>query len=112
MTSPPTHLIDVENVISRQLSLAHGTHHDVTQRREMLLANRNVGIRRLNVHVDLENLGDCLLHLHEPLLSDVVNGVLVAVDDVADAVSTVEVLLLLGDAAAAGALEGRPDDAL
>lgn len=61
----------------------------------MFLAYRYVGVVRLQIHVDVEDLRDRLLHLHEPLLADIVNGILVAVDDIAGAISTIEVLLLL-----------------
>lgn len=102
-----SHLIDVKNVIPRQLTLAHGAHHDVAERRKVLLADGHVGVGRLDVHVDLEDLRDRLLHLHEPLLADVVHGVLLALDDVAGAVSTVEVVLALLLSIVAGALKLR-----
>lgn len=69
----------------------------------MLLADRDVGIRRLNVHVDVEDFGNRFPHLQEPLLADVVNGILVTVDDVADSVSTIENVLIL--LSVAGALK-------
>lgn len=89
------YLINVEDVVSRQLSFAHGTHHNVAKRCEMFLADRDVGIGGLCIEVDVENLCDRLLHFHEPLLANIVNGVLVAIDDVARSVSTIVVVLIL-----------------
>lgn len=96
-----SHLINVENVISWQLPLAHSANHDVAECREVLLADGNIGICRLNVHVDLENLCNRLLHLHEPLLADVVHRVFIAFDNIANAISTIEAVLILLSAVAA-----------
>jgi hypothetical protein len=60
----------------------------------VLLADGNVGVRRLNVHVDVEDFCDRLFHLHEPFLANVVHGVLVTVDDIANTISTIQMVLI------------------